>query len=238
MGAAKAQIVTDGLVSYWPFDGNAEDAVGNNDGTIAGDTQMVAGKFGQALGLDGDGDYAEVPDSDSLDITDAITVEAWVTPDETSGYTTTFRTIAAKDVHTSQPYGFYWDDRNGELELVLNDAADRLTTAYDYVGKIGTWVHVAATYDKTEIKIYADGVLLGTKAYTPALPVDDASLWIGWDGDAGSDRYFKGVIDELRIYNRALSEAEINQNFISQGPTAVGPADKLALSWGGIKVSR
>jgi len=238
---AKAQEpVTDGLVSYWTFDNVknsiVEDAWGKNDGTIQGDPKMVVGKVGNALEFDGKKDYIEVPDSDSLDITDEITVEAWVKPDEAAGYGATFRTIAAKDKHASQPYGFYWDSTNGELEFVVNDASDRLTVAYDYNGKVGTWVHLAATYDGAGIKIYVDGDVIGSKAYSQKLFVDDGILCIGRDPDFGSDRYFPGVIDELRIYNRALTEAEIQRNFGSKGLAVENPSDKLTLTWGQIKI--
>jgi len=238
---AKNEPVTDGLVSYWTFDEadirgkTAKDVWGKNDGTIKGDPQIVAGKVGKALKFDGKADFIEVPDDDSLDIVEEITVEAWVKPGQAAGYGCTFRTITAKDIHASQPYGFYWDSANGELEFVLSNTAKRLTVAYNYDAKVGKWVHVAATYDTSQIKIYADGELIGTASYTSELPKDDAPLRIGHDGDC--DRYFPGIIDELRIYNRGLTEAEILQNLASEG-LAVEASYKLTLTWGEIKISR
>ena len=230
--------ITDGLVSYWTFEGNAKDIWGNNHGTFEGNPQVVDGKVGKALKFDGRNDFIKVPDSDSLDITDEITVEAWVKPDKASGYGTSFRTIVAKDKHASQPYGFYWDNQNAELEFVVNDASDRLTVPCGYDEWVGTWVHLAATYDGEAIKIYMDGEVIGSRQYGGELVVDDASLCIGWDCDAKSDRYFPCTIDELRIYNRALDEDEIKHN-LGAGKLAVeNPADKLACIWGDIKVSR
>jgi len=249
--AVKAQLkpVTDGLVSYWSFDANAvtpktaKDVWGSNHGSIEGEPQLVDGKVGKALEFNGVDDYIEVPHDASLDITGGITVEAWVRGADAVGYKATFRTILAKDVHQSQPYGFYWDNVNGELEFVINDAGSRLTVPFDYAGKVGEWVHVAATYDEKEIKIYADGDMLQSKDISKPLITDDASLWIAYDGDFNDpdgmiDRYFPGAIDELRIYNRVLSEKEIQQNFVAEGLAVQPSVEKLTVTWGKIKASR
>ena len=100
---------------------------------------------------------------------------------------------------------------------------------------------MVATYDEKDIKIYADGELLDSNGVSKPLIEDDASLWIGYDGDfngASNDRYFPGIIDELRIYNKVLSKNEIRQNLNAKGLAVQNSSEKLAITWGEIKVSR
>jgi uncharacterized protein (TIGR02145 family) len=209
-----------GPVSYWTFDEGYgttayDESSQKNDGTISGATwtdesQCVSGK---CLYFDGSDDYIEVADDDSLDITDAITVSLWAKPMTVSGYTAAFRTLLSKDVHNSQPYGFYWDSSAGELEFVVNNGSDRLTLDYDYDSHVNEWNHFVVRYDQSTIEIYVNGNLLGSTDYSTVLPVDTEALRIGWDGDGTSDRYFKGFIDEVKIYPYARTADQVKQDY-------------------------
>ena len=94
------------------------------------------------------------------------------------------------------------------------------------------WHHIAATYDKKEQKLYKDGKLVASKPNTGEMNVNANPVIIGASG--GKSRYFNGRIDDVRIYNNALSEDEVRENM--EVRTAVNPQHKLALTWGRMKV--
>ena len=241
---ASAQIVTDGLVSYWSLDEDdiegetVKDVWGGNDGTIQGEPQTVDGKIGDVLDFGGNS-HVDVPTTDSLNITGHITVEAWIK-----------RSQSGAQHAIVEQYGCVGDaDAVGGFCLrVLNtnlicfyvldncgsgDAATGKTIIED-----DTWYHVVATWDGKEIAIYVDGVLDATLPTERNPKERGMPLRIGAMGNNSSTQ-FNGTIDEVRVYNRALSEAEVGQNAAATtGPTAVNPTEKLSLTWGDIKVSR
>lgn len=191
-----------GMTSWWGADGNAVDMVGTNDGTLVDNTTYSAGMVGQAFSFDGDGDYVSIPDSASLDITEAITIDAWI-----------FRADAGSNqgLLKKGPPG-----ANGvySLALYLNRFHFLLNIADLNMGStatipVGVWTHVAATYDGATAKIYINGALDASQAYSGPIATDDNPLRLGLYG-APNYGYFNGQIDELEIFNRALSSGEIN----------------------------
>ena len=182
----------------------------NNHGTIYGAT-WTDGKFGKALSFDGVDDYVEVPDSASLDITDAITIVVWVK----------FNELGKRNPIVSKS-----DDlRNYQLEKIENDylqitfqdpdgnwrsKSSTILQIQDY-----NWHHVAVTHDSNSgTTFYLDGVSqFISNPYQ--MGTNDASLKIG-EG-AGVGVYpINGTIDEVRIYNRALSEEEIKMLYFNR----------------------
>ncbi|MFQ6119136.1 MAG: LamG-like jellyroll fold domain-containing protein [Methanosarcinales archaeon] len=206
-------------MAEWHFDegsGNiAKDTSGNgNDGVIHGAT-WVYGKFGKALRFDGVDDYVEVPDSPGLDITDAITIEAWVKP-----LTLTSNTYPMWKVNT---YGL------GYGILIIGGASDKYQFAFhdggswQYVNTatsptIGNWYHIVGTFDGLNIRIYVNGALENTASYSGGINPTTNTLVIG----SGSPTvgHFNCIIDEVRIYNRALSAEEIKAHY-ERGQTAL-----------------
>ena len=184
---------------------DAEDSTTNANDSTANNNTNAAGLVDGAQGLDGVGDFLRVGDNASLDITDAITLSAWVKPRAVSGYDTDFRTILSKDSYDKAPYGFFWDSPNEELEFLINDDSSRLTLSYDYTDRVGLWTYVVATYDRSDMRIYANGTELGSLAETDALITDTADVYIGRDETSSKDRYFKGFFDEMRISSVARS---------------------------------
>lgn len=106
---------------------------------------------------------------------------------------------------------------------------------------VGDWYHVAATFDKDGegMKLYVNGELKGEDAYNKESFEDwnTPQNWYLAKANWG-DPLFPGIIDEVRIYSRALSDNEIEQNMNVAGMAVVNPTVKLAEIWGGIKVSR
>ena len=229
--------LTNNLVVYLPFDGDLEDKSGNsNDGTNHG-TVFSSGKINQAINLDGIDDYIEVADSSSLDITDAITLEAWVYAEswdndpwsnldknaenniltkggESSG-------LGVWSLHhktTSKGFRFELVDDETPYPLFENTPSIALNQ----------WYHIASTYDGSEMKLYINGALSNfTNEYTGLIKTNDESLIIGkklWWKDIYS--CWDGMIDEVKIYNRALDADEILEHYNDIGPSNTVPVDK------------
>ena len=197
---------TSSLVGNWRFDeGSRYTAVDSspygNHGSIYGAT-WTTGKGGDALSFDGVNDYVNVPDSASLDITQKITIEAWVNlqADHADPTATMIR-------------------KQGNFLLELGDAGNN-RPSFNLWFTDGTemrvdgppipkfeWHYWAATYDGYKMKLYIDGNLVASCDVSKSIATSAESLRIGrW-----TTEWFKGIIDEVRIYNRALSAEEIYQ---------------------------
>ena len=236
---AAQTVVTDGLISFWTFDGSdvegqtVKDIFGGNDGTIEGAPQMVAGKIGEAIEFSQDTDYIDCGNDPSLDVVDAITIEAWIEPNSLMQTGGTNRNYV---VGKASAFGLGVGGNNGvdnEIHFVLPGLWDAFSTASDI--QAGVWTHVAVTYDKVDVKFYKNGVLSSSVAHIDPIPISDQILTLGhilqWDPAP-----IRGSIDEVRIYSRALSENEVAQNFRSTSQLAVLELeDKLAITWGSIK---
>jgi RHS repeat-associated protein len=196
----------EGLVAAYGFDEGSGASVGDasgsgNAGTISGASWSTSGKFGNALDFDGVNDRVTVPDSDSLDLTSSgMTLSAWIKPDAVDDY----RTVLMKEGSTNYSYTLYSSTNTGDrpsFEFQNNQllGPSALST--------GAWAHLAATYDGAMMRIYINGVQVGTDPDTDAIPVTSNQLSIGRNTIWGE--YFDGLIDEVRIYDRTLTPAEI-----------------------------
>lgn len=189
-----------GTAGLWKFDGQSlGDASGNgNQAALAGGAAYsgtVPAQPGHSLSLNGTSQYVEIPNSDSLNITGALTLEAWVKTSSTTGY---------QQIVSRYGYGA----SNGGYELLLYNGKVRLDifhsgTSYTWVAgntvmSANVWHHVAAVFDGNECRVYLDGNLDGSMASTFAPYSGNGSLIIG---RAGGDavQYFNGMIDEVRV---------------------------------------
>ena len=236
---AKAQVVTEGLVSYWTFDkadvdgDSVIDVFGENDGTMMGDPKVVEGEIGQALEFDGD-DYVDFGTPESLNMKPPLTVSMFINNKDQSAsfiWQGGEKGGSTKNYIYVRPDGGLnvgqWPPGGGDL----NSPAGLLETR-------GTWYYITAVFDDQYL-LYVDGTLKGElKAEVYSGPNPTAWLLGTRLFPANAAYFFIGLIDELGVYNRALSEDEINQNMDAGGWAAVQPANKLALTWGNLKVSR
>lgn len=182
------------------------DTSGNgNTGTITGATWSETGKYGNALSFNGTSNIVTINDSASLDLTTGMTIEAWVKPSALSGW----RSVVMKEKTGNLVYGVYANtDTNkpsGEIYITGNKdvrASAALSTT--------SWKHIAVTYDATTLKLYIDGAQVGSTNVTASIATSNNPLRIG--GNTIWGEYFKGLIDEVRIYNRALSISEIQSD--------------------------
>lgn len=221
----------DGLVAYWAFDEGsgkkATDLTGNgHDGEFAGDPKWVDGVFNTALEFDGVDDHVVVADHDELDITDAITLMAWFSPNEAL----TSRRLMVKNDSVFVIFDF--GNSKDSIDFLAkpdNNFAESTTTDW----KIGEWYHFAGTFDGKTLRVYVDGKLEGEGANNIPITPSDLELWIGGDDFGRPTDHFPGKIDEVRLYDKVLSEADIKR--VMDTPADVEPQGKLTTTWGRIK---
>jgi len=207
---AAADIGT-GFGGLWHFDEGSgtttNDASGNNNtGTLYGGALWTTGKHAKAIDFDGLNDYVEVSDSDSLDITGNITLEAWIYPRSLIDR----QTIVCKYNHTTLSSSYYLS-LGGTLGTTtyLNKIYFALCTdGNQYYAMVSntnittnTWTHVAATMNGTSMILYINGVRDKVRAFPPgAIYAGNASLRVGcYLPEAGYARFFNGTLDEVRV---------------------------------------
>jgi PKD repeat protein len=200
---------TAGLVAAYGFEEASGtqviDASGNgNHGTISGATRVTTKQFGKALKFNGTSNWITVNDSASLDLSKALTVEAWVYPTVTpSGWST----VLLKEQTGGLAYSLYANsDVNRPNETISVSGSDKQLSTGSRL-PANTWTHLAATYDGVTQNLYVNGSLAGSRPQAGTVAVSGGKLRIG--GNSIWGEYFTGHIDEVRIYNRALAQAEI-----------------------------
>jgi parallel beta-helix repeat protein len=199
----------DGEVSWWKLDENVGTMAGDswdaNHGTVYGAT-WTAGKLGGALEFDGVDDYVEVTDSLSLN-PDHITVEAWVYPsglgDQT--YPAVVKKAGESD---SQDHGYALEIDPSDMGTYFGVfVSDVWVLSPDVVIPADSWSHLAGTYDGSSVKIYLNGTFMGETGASGNIQDSGLPLNIGRD-PKNTSRIFQGKIDEVKIYDRALSDAD------------------------------
>jgi len=204
---------TDGLVAAYPFDGNADDVSGNgNDAAITG-AQLTADRFdveNAAYTFDGQDDKIQVASSADLDITDGITLAAWVRPVETK---TQF--VIRKGAETSAPY-FLALAGNGDIVFSVSPGGRLRKSGYT----LDVWTLLVATWDGSTMTLYENGVAVASAPQSGTIPTNDSPLLIGTRLQLPADT-FHGDLDEIMIWDRALAENEVAG--LMMGPAATYP---------------
>jgi hypothetical protein len=204
------------MVGWWAGDGNANDITGNhNNGSISGGVTFVPGEVAQAFSFDGSSGFVTVPDSPSLDITEAITIDAWMNPSlpgDSSGLTfMMFKGEAC--CSNTQSYGFLWGTETVLQSIIfrLGNATTNVEVRSNAVIPLNEFTHVAGTYDGTTMRLYLNGVLDSSATTTLGpLQITNTPLIIGSSQRNGVEQnFFQGLVDEIEIFNRALSADEI-----------------------------
>jgi uncharacterized repeat protein (TIGR01451 family) len=199
--------VPSGAVAWYRAENNGVDSIGPNFATANGSASYTTGEAGQAFSLNGSTAYVSAPDNASLHLTTALTVEGWFFLSGGSGV----RTIVSKTAGAGFSNSFVvYIASNGAIAAAYGDntAIDGFSTSTFPTTNV--WHHFAYTYDGTTQQLYLDGASAGSAAATPAIGYDTHPLLIGADIDNESlISFFPGRIDEVAIYNRALSSTEI-----------------------------
>ncbi|HEY4423151.1 MAG TPA: LamG-like jellyroll fold domain-containing protein, partial [Pyrinomonadaceae bacterium] len=200
-----------GLKGSWKFDENsgatATDASGNNNtGTLSSGATWTTGQSGAAANLDGVDDYVQVGAQSSLVLTNTGTLSAWIYPTGAGSHATCGGIIVNKE-------GEYELARftDGTIQWAFantNPGWNWVNTGY--VAPLNQWTHVAVTYDGGVVKTYINGTLFHTYAGTGAIgDVDNSQNDFRVGGRQAASHNFRGRIDEVRVYNRALSASEV-----------------------------
>jgi Concanavalin A-like lectin/glucanases superfamily/CARDB/Bacterial TSP3 repeat len=215
-----------GLVAYYPLDGNADDASGNGNNGVVVDaiaTTDRSGNPGGAYLFGGTNSYVQVPDSNSLDLSSALTLSAWVCPSQLTNHEATVASKPRAPTGTGYAMSMYGPN----VGLALNNDTFNWTVESPRAEQTNVWVHIAATFDGHTVRIYADGTLQTEQTHTSFTLLNSSQpLYIGtegitnWGGEG--DRNFRGKIDDVRIYNRALSATEVQALYnVGSGQPAV-----------------
>jgi hypothetical protein len=205
--------LNDGLVAHYPFEGNANDESENgNHGTVYGATltEDRLGNIDSAYSFDGTDDYIQIADTSNLDLSQEFTIQAWINPN--SGY----GVQQASHIDIVSKWGSGGID-NAAYLLGINNQGNILPWTYSgtagsyFKGSqtvpINTWTHVLMARTRNTSKVYINGAL-DTSFDNAKLPQNsNYDLFIGQEPVGGNN--FSGMIDDIRIYNRALSEDEI-----------------------------
>jgi len=222
----------DGLIGYWSFDedadGKLKDLSGSkNDGTIKGKPQLKQGKSGMALAFSKPNkDYIEIIDNDTIDISEGMTMSAWINPSEIyiGGDWKERNCIMAK------VRAYYLDiTETGNLASYLYNVQPQewLVGETDMKKFAGKWVHVASTYDGKEHNLYINGELDASVNKSGTIAVNADNLYIGW---VDNNRYFDGLIDEVQLWSKGISAEELKKAL------AVNSKGKLASCWGRLRI--
>jgi hypothetical protein len=182
---------------------SVSDVSGNGHaGTISGASRTAQGRFGAALSFNGSSNLVTVGASPLLNLTTGMTLEAWIYPTAASGT----RDVLIKEGAGVDIYNLYARNWRGLPESnVFVGGGNR--TAEGTTLPTNTWTHLAGTYDGTTLRLYVNGVAVASAAYSGTIGTSNGPLRIG--GNSLWGEYFQGTIDEVRVYNRALTAQEI-----------------------------
>jgi hypothetical protein len=242
--------LTDGLVAYWPLDDGsgdvARDATGNgHDGTLqggpvwTGDSKMGTG----ALTFDGTDDLVRIP---SFDVTggNGITIACWFITGNLDTPGNDPRMVSKAVGGSNDEHWFMLSSsREGGIKILrfrlkTDGATGELKAHPDGVIDLDVWIHAVASWDGSTMRVYKNGVEVGSLAKGGVLDVDPTvEMAIGSQPATTDARPFDGTIDDVAIWNRALTQDEINELMATGIPvvSAVEPGEKLATTWGDIK---
>ena len=232
--------ISDGLIGYWQFDENDTNEIldssgnGNNGELING--SRSEGLFGNAISLTGsDNSHASIPATTSLNsYTDQITVTAWAFP---TAAPDDFIPIVSRQVgniaHPDQFYlGFGPQDGIQYKWHLGTDVANG--DIYEDTPDVNRWIHLAGTYDGSIMRLYVDGVEIGSQAISGIIPVDNNPVTIGAEENEDIPQdvvgEFEGLVDEVRLYNRALTASEIQEIFTLEEIDPELPNDTILLA--------
>ena len=252
--AAIIGAVEDGLVAYWSFDKDtviikehADDIFAGLRANVEGDPELAASgdcKVGECILFDGGVDYFLVEDSNPPKIDrdwDEITLECWahITALDDSWN----RIISLDDMPTNSAVAsLYYDDDDNQHGFFIRAGGVSTQAAQDNVLEdipLEQWLHLVGTYDGKTVHYYVNGKL--EKKYALAggkIPKGGLLLGIGDRSDGCDCDTIQGYIDEFRIYDRALTAAEVTNNMNATGLEVNPSANHLSVTWGHIKARR
>jgi hypothetical protein len=180
-----------------------------NNGSLEGDPvwQLDAGKFAGALVLDGSGDYVKIDNKSKFDITGEITISAWV---NIASVPAEWTAIVTKG---DSAWRLSTESANRRFHFAVNS-----DTSLNGQAEVSAnqWHHVVGVYDGSQMRMYVDGKLDAARPWNKGIGSNDWPVYIGENAER-TGRFWNGLIDDVRIYNYALKEADIIALYKSAG---------------------
>ena len=223
------------LIGRWPLDETSGDVVhdviaGNNGDFVGGDLEWVQAMFDNGLLFEGTGKYVNIPKAAELEPADSLTFSMWVNFNSLATnrqdifcYADSYQIMKMGSVFWGGIHqGGGWHNPEGVTPI-----------------ETGKWYFVAETYDGKDVKLYVNGVLDGTIAAAGKIEyLANVEFWFGGAaGDVGQPYWFDGIMDEIEVWDKAMTEDEIMALYQSPPPSsAVNSAGKLSTTWGNLKV--
>ena len=226
-----------GLVAYWAFNDKsgdtASDSTGNgHDGMLIGDPKWVDGYFGGGIELDQAGDEVNVPFHKDLN-PEVFTICAWANVEQGSGGHRAV--VSSRDEPPTAGYIIYALPANTWQFWTGNGGNPNWVPIQGPAVNLGDWDHVAGVFEDGKQMFYVNGELAGETDSNPTFNAQQEFLiGAGANERANHEYLFKGIIDEVRLYNRVLDEDEINAVMNSES-LAVEASGKIAVTWGHLK---
>lgn len=220
------EYVADGLTAFWTFDKDTvqgdtlKDVLGKNDAKIMGKPKSVAGVIGEAFEFDGGPNYVEIP---KLGAWEQGSIECWAMEGQfgaIQGIVSTWQWVAGK-VHFKFESNQIQVDKNGGVKIVSP-------------AEVNKWYHIVYTADTAanKLKLYVNGAFV-VEGVAGAAPQNMDERRIGSEHDG---RFLIGKVDEVRLYQRILTDAEVKQNFgVKSNVRAVSPGGKATMTWASVK---
>jgi hypothetical protein len=223
---ARADVST-GLIAKYLFEGNASDASGNgNHGSSVGSLQLTTDRFGTpnaAYLFNGTNSYVLIPSSPSLNSpSTAMTQAVWILLNGPSLVGAGFDPIIMKSNGSDNAFMYRMNATTTYFGSAFNHWGTHLSAGQSI--PLQEWHHVATVFNGTTIKFYFDGVLVDTQPMVLTITQDNRALTIGADSP-GIPEYFNGKIDDVHLYSRALSDADILELY--SAPSAVDDATPI-----------
>jgi len=231
VSATAQEFVVDGLIAHYTFDkasikgAVAADAMGKHDGKISGNPKSVAGKIGEAIDLNGTTDFIEIP---KLGDEKAVSVEAWAHAREFGSIRGIVSTFGGGEWKAGT---VHFKFESNQIQAHKNDGVKIVAPA-----AINTWYHIVYTSDTgaNELKLYVDGAFV-IQGVAGATANNLNAMRVGSEHDG---RYLNGMVDEVRIYKRILTEKEVAQNYKAKSNSlAVQPNGKATVTWGTLRTA-
>jgi hypothetical protein len=180
--------------------------------SLSGVTRAIDGERGNVLQFSGSGGMVSVPDASSLDLTTAMTLEAWVKPSTSYNW----RTVVLKEGWGTLAYALYAsDDNSNPAGYVRVNGSDR-AVRWNRSLPVGAWTHLAMTYDGATMRLFVNGEEKESRAQTGSALVSNGQLRIG--GNTVWGEWFRGQMDDVRIYNVAVGESQIKADMLEVEP--------------------
>ncbi len=207
----------------------ARDSIGGHDASVHGAERSAVGRFGAAFDFDGEADRLTVPGASAFNLGGEFTFEAWVRPAESHAWSPL---LVDEDTSETVPYSYALYSRGEGVGPAFYVAEGESTTAHVEAAEglpAGEWSHLAVTSDGEDLRLYVNGELKDT---IPTLSAKAAGGDLQIGGSPALGQYFKGRIDEVRAYDRALSPTEIAKDRDRSVLDGFGASISGVAAWG------